>query len=1127
VIKKLLVANRGEIAIRAFRAANELGIRTAAIYAPEDRHSAHRLKADESHVLAPSGQPVRVYLDIDQIVALARRIGADAIYPGYGFLSENPELARRCAESNLTFVGPPAGVLEDAGDKASARDAAERAGLPVLPASEPFTDPARAEAAAETLGFPLFVKAIAGGGGRGMRLIESAETLTAGVEAAMREAEGAFGDPAVYLELAVARPRHIEVQVLADAGGEVVHLFERDCSVQRRHQKVIEMAPAPNLDPAIRQALCDQAVAFAREVGYVNAGTVEFLVDDQRGEHFFIEMNPRIQVEHTVTEETTGIDLVRSQLLIAGGATLAELGLEQASIRQSGVALQCRVTTEDPAHGFRPDSGTISAFRAPGGAGVRLDEGSTFVGAEVLPYYDSLLLKVTTRGADFETAIARARRAIAEVRVRGVATNTAFLAAVLADPDFQAGQTYTTFVDERRWLADADEKGDRASKLLRFIAETTVNQTQGEPPTGGDPREKLPPVPAERPAGSRQLLQELGADGLAAWLRRQNAVQLTDTTMRDAHQSLLATRMRTFDMVAAAPYTGHRLSNLFSLEVWGGATFDVAMRFLGEDPWERLAAVREAVPNICLQMLLRGRNLLGYEPYSEPVVRAFVAEATATGIDIFRIFDALNSVDAMAPAIDACREAGAVAEVAVCYTSDINDPREQTYTLDYYLRIAEQIQAAGAHIIAIKDMAGLLRPPAARTLVSRLRSEFGLPIHLHTHDTAGGQLATLLAAIEAGADAVDGAASPLAGMTSQPSLASIVAATDHTEHESGVSLDALLDLEPYWESVRSVYAPFETGLSAPTGRVYRYEIPGGQISNLRQQAIAVGVGDRFDEVEVAYARANDLLGNPVKVTPTSKVVGDLALLAVSGGLDWDLLAEHPERYSLPSSVLGYLRGDLGEPPGGLPQPFAERALRGSTPSTSRQDASGGPDLPEDRAELQAALSRLMFPGPHRDLEQSRVSYGDVAILPTRTYLYGLQSGEEIQVELERGVHLLVELEAVGEPDARGMRTVLVRLNGQLRTLKIRDGSASVAASETERANPEDPSHLAAPLTGIINLQVEQGQAVTTGQPVALLEAMKMESTITAQTDGVVTRVAASSGTHLEQGDLILVLAPAD
>ncbi len=1129
MIEKVLVANRGEIAVRAFRAAYELGIVSAAVYTPDDRGSQHRIKADESYEIGDPGHPVQAYLDPEAMVAKAAEIGADAIYPGYGFMSENPELARRCAQAGITFVGPPADVLAMTGNKVRAREAAERSGVPVLAATPLLTDADEAVRLAGDIGFPLFVKAAAGGGGRGMRLVRNAESLAESVEVAMREAEGAFGDPSVYLERALMHARHIEVQILADGQGNVVHLFERDCSVQRRHQKIVELAPAPNFDPTLRQALCDAAVAFAREIGYVNAGTVEFLVDVERGDFVFIEMNPRIQVEHTVTEETTDVDLVRSQLLIAGGASLDELGLSQDTIRQRGFALQCRITTEDPAADFRPDTGRISAYRAPGGAGIRIDEGSAYVGADVSPYFDSLLLKVTARAADFPTAIARARRAVAEVRVRGVTTNQTFVSAILQDADFQAGLTYTTFVEDRPGLTEAPVRADRASKLLVALAENTVNRPHGPAPTELDPQAKLPVgalSASKLIPGSRERLAQLGPAGFARWLRGEHALQLTDTTMRDAHQSLLATRMRTYDILAAAPYVARMLPGLLSLEVWGGATYDVALRFLGEDPWERLAAIRTAAPNICLQMLLRGQNLLGYEPYDDRVVRAFVAEAHSAGIDIFRIFDALNNIAPMRVAIDAAVDAGALVEGAVCYTSDLSDPAEQLYTLDYYVRVAQELVEYGVHTLVIKDMAGLLRAPAAEQLIGRLRSEFDVPVRLHTHDTAGGQLATYMAALRAGVDGVDGAVAPLAGLTSQPSLASIVAATDHTPQRTGISLDALLDLEPYWEQVRAIYAPFEAGPRAPTGRVYRHEIPGGQLSNLRQQAVAVGVGDRFEEVEAAYEQANQLLGDIIKVTPSSKVVGDLALWGVSNAVDWDDLRVDPQRYDLPASVIGFLRGELGVPAGGLPQPFAERALRGlPAPAAAQVPEQALAALETPGEARRRALSEIMFPGPQADFEKALGRYGDLSVLPTRLYLYGLEAGREETVQLEPGVELLVELEAIGEADTRGMRTVLTKLNGQLRPIEVRDLSVASTAAEIERADPGNPDHVGAPLTGVVTLRVSVGDEVTQGQPIAILEAMKMESTITAPRDGRVAAVAARTGQRLEQGDLILRLEP--
>ncbi|MEV5300623.1 pyruvate carboxylase, partial [Amycolatopsis methanolica] len=915
MFRKVLVANRGEIAIRAFRAGYELGAGTVAVFPHEDRNSLHRLKADEAYEIGEPGHPVRAYLDVEEIVGAARKAGADAVYPGYGFLSENPDLARACEEAGITFVGPSAEILELTGNKARAVAAARDAGVPVLGSSQPSTDIDELTAAAEEIGFPVFVKAVAGGGGRGMRRVNDPAHLRESVEAAMREAESAFGDPTVFLEKAVVDPRHIEVQILADGAGNVIHLFERDCSVQRRHQKVIELAPAPNLDPELRDRICNDAVAFARKIGYRNAGTVEFLLD-RDGNHVFIEMNPRIQVEHTVTEEVTDVDLVQSQLRIAAGETLADLGLSQEKVYLRGAAMQCRITTEDPANGFRPDTGMISAYRSPGGSGIRLDGGTAFAGTEISAHFDSMLVKLTCRGRDFKTAVGRARRALAEFRIRGVSTNIPFLQAVLDDPDFAAGRVTTSFIEERPHLLTARHSADRGTRLLTYLADVTVNKPHGERPRLIDPTTKLPSLPSgEAAAGSKQKLTELGPEGFARWLRESPTLGVTDTTFRDAHQSLLATRVRTKDLLAVAPVVAHTLPQLLSLECWGGATYDVALRFLAEDPWERLAQLREAVPNICLQMLLRGRNTVGYTPYPTEVTNAFVEEATNTGIDIFRIFDALNDVEQMRPAIEAVRETGkAVAEVALCYTSDLSDPGEKLYTLDYYLKLAEQIVGAGAHVLAIKDMAGLLRAPAAEKLVSALRKEFDLPVHIHTHDTAGGQLGTYLAAIGAGADAVDGAVASVAGTTSQPSLSAIVAATDHSARPSGLSLRAVGDLEPYWEIVRKIYAPFEAGLASPTGRVYDHEIPGGQLSNLRTQAKALGLGDRFEEIEAMYAAADKILGHLVKVTPSSKVVGDLALHLVGAGVEPEKFEAEPNRYDIPDSVIGFLRGELGDPP---------------------------------------------------------------------------------------------------------------------------------------------------------------------------------------------------------------------
>ncbi len=1124
MFRKVVVANRGEIAIRAFRAAYELGARTVAVFPYEDRGSEHRLKADEAYQIGEVGHPVRAYLDPEEIVATAVRAGADAVYPGYGFLSENPALASACAEAGITFVGPSEEVLRLTGNKARAIEAARAAGVPVLASVPPSRDADELVAAAEALPYPLFVKAVAGGGGRGMRRVDEPTQLREAVETAMREAEGAFGDPTCFIEQAVVDPRHIEVQILADATGDVVHLYERDCSVQRRHQKVVEIAPAPRLDPEIRERMCADAVAFARSIGYTCAGTVEFLLDPQ-GNYVFIEMNPRIQVEHTVTEEVTDVDLVQAQLRIASGETLADLGLRQDAITVRGAAMQCRITTEDPANGFRPDTGRITTYRSPGGAGVRLDGGTTYAGAEIGAYFDSLLTKLTCRGRDFESAVERARRAIAEFRIRGVTTNLSFLQAVLDNDEFVAGGVTTSFIDRHPELTEGAPSADRGTKLLAYLADVTVNRPNGSSPEVIDPREKLPKVDlgSAAPAGSRQQLLEVGPEAFARALREQTQVAVTDTTFRDAHQSLLATRVRTYDLLAAAPVVARTTPELWSIEAWGGATYDVALRFLKEDPWKRLSDLRAAIPNVCLQMLLRGRNTVGYTPYPTEVTDAFVAEAAETGIDVFRIFDALNDVEQMRPAIEAVRATGtAVAEVALCYTGDLMNPDEPIYTLDYYLRLAERIVDAGAHVLAIKDMAGLLRAPAAARLVTALRERFDLPVHLHTHDTAGGQLATLLAAIDAGVDAGDTASASLSGTTSQPPMSALVASTDHTERTTGLSLQAVNDLEPYWEAVRKLYAPFEAGLPSPTGRVYRHEIPGGQLSNLRQQAIALGLGDRFEQIEDMYAAANDILGDIVKVTPSSKVVGDLALHLVAVGADPAEFAANPQAYDIPDSVIGFLAGELGDPPGGWPEPFRTRALEGRTVKIGETALSA-----EDRAGLEAdprpTLNRLLFPGPTRDFEHARGEYGDLSVLPTEAYWYGLRSGGDVEVSLEEGKTLILGLEAISDADARGLRNVLCTLNGQLRPVTVRDRSVASDVVSAEKADVGDPLQVAVPFDGVVTPTVAVGDVVEPGQQVATIEAMKMEASITSPNGGTVQRLVIDGPRQSEGGDLLLVL----
>ncbi|UTT62187.1 pyruvate carboxylase [Microcella humidisoli] len=1132
MFRKILVANRGEIAIRAFRAAYELGAKTVAVFPYEDRNSMHRLKADEAYQIGEPGHPVRAYLDVAEIIRVAKLAGADAIYPGYGFLSENPDLAQAAADAGIAFIGPPRSVLEMAGNKVTAKEKAIAAGVPVLRSSPATTDIQVLLDAADEIGFPIFAKAVAGGGGRGMRRVEHRDELRGALEAAMREADSAFGDPTMFVEQAVVRPRHIEVQILADATGETVHLFERDCSVQRRHQKVVEIAPAPNLDEGTRQQMYRDAVAFAKSIGYVNAGTVEFLLDtagERAGEHVFIEMNPRIQVEHTVTEEVTDVDLVQSQMRIAYGQTLAELGLQQHQIHLRGAALQCRITTEDPASGFRPDTGKITTYRSPGGAGVRLDGGTVASGAQISPHFDSMLAKMTCRGRDFASAVSRARRGLAEFRIRGVTTNIPFLQAVLDDPAFQAGDLSTAFIDERPHLVRTSPSKDRGTKMLNWLADVTVNQPNGAGEGVIDPALKLPVVDLEAaaPEGSRQRLLALGPQGFASALRQQTALAVTDTTFRDAHQSLLATRVRTADLVQVMPHVARLTPGLLSVEAWGGATYDVALRFLGEDPWQRLAAMREALPNVAIQMLLRGRNTVGYTPYPVEVTDAFVAEAAATGIDIFRIFDALNDVDQMRPAIDAVLGTGmTVAEVGMCYSGDLLDPAENLYTLDYYLRLAEQIVESGAHILAIKDMAGLLRASAAETLVAALRERFDLPVHVHTHDTAGGQLATLLAAARAGADAVDAASAPMAGTTSQPSLSALVAALEHTERDTGLGLRPVADLEPYWEAVRRAYAPFESGLPGPTGRVYTHEIPGGQLSNLRQQAIALGLGDRFEVIEDWYAAANRILGRPTKVTPSSKVVGDLALQMAAAGADPADFEANPQNYDIPDSVIGFMAGELGDLPGGWPEPFRSKVLAGrtvkigTTPLTDEQRAK----LAGSTDERRLMLNQLLFPQPTQQFLQVREQYGDLSVLATPDYLYGLRAGVEHSIQIEQGVSLLVSLEAIGEPDEKGMRSVMATLNGQLRPITVRDRSIAVDAATAEKADAVQPGQIAAPFMGVVTVSVAEGDRVEAGQAVATIEAMKMEAAITTPVAGVVQRRAIPTTQQCEAGDLIVVIA---
>jgi pyruvate carboxylase len=1137
---KIVVANRGEIAVRAFRAAYETGAQTVAVYPREDRNSFHRSFADEAVRIGTEGSPVKAYLDIDEIIRAAKQTGADAVYPGYGFLSENAELARQCAANGITFIGPSPETLDLTGDKSAAVEAARKAGLPILDDSAPSEDIDELVSFAEGRTYPLFVKAVAGGGGRGMRFVGSPDELAEKAAEASREAAAAFGDGRVYIERAVVNPQHIEVQILGDTQGNIIHLFERDCSLQRRHQKVVEIAPAQHISEKLRDRICADAVKFCESINYYGAGTVEFLVDENEN-HVFIEMNPRIQVEHTVTEEVTSVDLVKSQMNILAGASLEDLDLSQDSIQLRGAALQTRITTEDPNNGFRPDTGVITAYRSPGGAGVRLD-GAASLGGEITAHFDSMLVKMTCRGADFAQAVTRAQRALNEFTVSGVATNIGFLRALLREDDFQHHRISTSFIADHPWLLQAPPADDEPGRLLDYLADVTVNRPNGERPTDVIPRHKLPDVVQVKdarhgedanvaeglPRGSRDLLREVGPAEFAKKLRAQEALAVTDTTFRDAHQSLLATRVRTTALVDAAEAVARLTPELLSVEAWGGATYDVALQFLHEDPWERLDRLRVAMPNTNIQMLLRGRNTVGYTPYPDVVCRSFVAEAAKSGVDIFRIFDALNDIDQMRTAIDAVLETGtAVAEVAMAYAGDLSNPAEDLYTLDYYLKLAEQIVKSGAHVLAIKDMAGLLRPQAASTLVTALRKNFDLPVHVHTHDTAGGQLATYLAAANAGADAVDGASAAMAGTTSQPSLSAIVAAFAHTDRDTGISLDAVNSLEPYWESVRSLYGPFESGLPGPTGRVYTHEIPGGQLSNLRTQAVALGLGDRFELIEDAYAGVNKLLGRPTKVTPSSKVVGDLALHLVGAGVTVDEFAADPQKYDIPASVIAFLRGELGTPPGGWPEPLRTKALEGRGSTASRvtevpaeEEAHLGGDSSRERRN---ALSRLLFPKESAGFDEHERQFGDVSTLTDRQFFYGLQEGEETAVRIKGNPPMVVRLDAVGEPDEKGMRQVVMNVNGQIRPMRVRDRSVESVTAAAEKADPAVAGHVAAPFAGAVTVTAKVGDEVGAGDAVAVIEAMKMEASITAPVAGKIARVVMTKPTKVEGGDLLVVV----
>jgi len=1149
-IQKILVANRSEIAIRVFRAANELGLDTVAVWAEEDKLALHRFKADESYQVGRGPHlnmdlgPIESYLSIAEMIRVAKMSGADAIHPGYGLLSESPEFAEACADNGIVFIGPSPETMRRLGNKVAARNLALEVGVPVVPATEPLPDD-MAEVAhmAKEVGYPVMLKASWGGGGRGMRVIRSENELEREVTEAKREARAAFGKDEVYLEKLVERARHVEVQMLGDTHGAVVHLFERDCSIQRRNQKVVERAPAPYLDDVRRQELADYAIKIGKATDYVGAGTVEFLMDADTGAFYFIEVNPRIQVEHTVTEEVTGIDIVKAQIHLLDGHAIGtpQSGVPaQADITLNGHALQCRITTEDPEQNFIPDYGRITAYRGATGFGIRLDGGTAYSGAVITRYYDPLLEKVTAWAPTPDEAIDRMDRALREFRIRGVATNLTFLEAIIGHPDFRDNRYTTKFIDNTPELFAQVRRQDRATRLLTYLADVTVN---GHPETRDRQRPSGDVAPPEIPYldidirdGAKQKLDALGPKGFAAWMRAESRVLVTDTTMRDGHQSLLATRMRTHDIARIAGTYARALPDLLSLECWGGATFDVAMRFLTEDPWERLQLVREGAPNILLQMLLRGANGVGYTNYPDNVVRYFVRQAARGGIDLFRVFDCLNWVENMRVAMDAVCEEDRLCEATICYTGDILSAARPKYDLKYYTGLARELTDAGAHIIAVKDMAGLLKPAAAKLLFKALREETDLPIHFHTHDTSGISAATVLAAVDAGVDAVDAAMDAVSGNTSQPCLGSIVEALRGTERDPGLDPYWIRRISFYWEAVRAQYAAFESDLKGPASEVYLHEMPGGQFTNLKEQARSLGLETRWHEVAQAYADANQMFGDIVKVTPSSKVVGDMALMMVSQDLSVEEV-ENPKRdVSFPDSVVSMMRGDLGQPPGGWPKALQHKILMGEKPFTVRPGALlEDADLEAERAAVDATIDRsvddyefasyLMYPKVFTDYAGALQTYGPVSALPTPAYFYGLPVGEEMFVDLERGKTLVIRNLAVGEPNEEGMVTVFFELNGQPRRIKVPDRAHGASASAQRRkVEVGNHAHIGAPMPGVVStVAVAAGQEVQAGDVLLSIEAMKMETAIHAESDGIVAEVLVKAGDQIDAKDLLVVL----
>ena len=1138
--RKVLVANRGEIAIRIFRACNELKIKTVAVYSREDSGSYHRYKADEAYLVGEGKKPIDAYLDIEGIIKIAKEANVDAIHPGYGFLSENLEFARRCEEEGIVFVGPTSQHLDMFGDKVKAREQAIKAQIPVIPGTDGAVTLEEVQAFGREHGYPLMIKAALGGGGRGMRLVHAESELASSYERASSEAKAAFGSGDVYVEKAIIKPKHIEVQILGDAEGNIVHLYERDCSIQRRHQKVVEIAPSNSISTDLRNRICDAAVKLMKNVDYKNAGTVEFLVAGD--DFYFIEVNPRVQVEHTITEMITGIDIVQTQIKIAAGYALhsPEINIpKQEDIPLFGFAIQSRVTTEDPKNDFMPDTGKIMVYRSSGGFGVRLDAGNGFQGAVVTPYYDSLLVKISTWGRTFEEASGKMDRNLREFRIRGVKTNLPFLENVVLHPNFISGNFDTSFIDSTPELFEFKENRDRGTKLLNYIGNVTLNGFPGvekkTKPIFAQPTMPKIEIAGAPTPGTKQILDEKGADGLVEWIKAQNDVLLTDTTFRDAHQSLLATRVRSQDMFQIAEQTSHLMHDFFSLEMWGGATFDVAYRFLKENPWARLEKLRKQVPNVLFQMLLRGANAVGYTNYPDNLIREFIQESADKGIDVFRIFDSLNWIKGMEVAIDEVRNTGKIAEAAICYTGDILDDNRAKYTVQYYKDMAKSLEATGAHILAIKDMAGLLKPEAAYRLISELKEATSLPIHLHTHDTSGNGIYLYSRAIDAGVDIIDTALGSLAGLTSQPSANSLYYALSGKERQVRANIAGLEELSYYWGDVRKYYVDFESGMNSPHSEIYVHEMPGGQYSNLQQQAKAVGLGDRWDEVKAMYSTVNMMFGDIVKVTPSSKVVGDMALFMVQNNLTEANFAERGQTLDFPDSVIEFFQGYLGQPHGGFPQDLQKVILKDREAITVRPGELLEPvnleALKEELGEKtsfepskQDLLAYALYPKVFEEYTKAYDLFGDISVLDTPTFLYGLKLGEEIEIEIEKGKTLIVKLVSIGEPQHDGTRVMYFEMNGQSRELVIQDMTAEVDGSISLKANPADPNQIGATMPGtVLKVVVNKGSTVKRGDHLLITEAMKMETTVQAPKDGVIKEIYATAGDAISTGDLLIEL----